>query len=127
MKEIIHTDRAPAAIGPYSQAVKIGNMVYTAGQIALDPVNGDLNIETLETEVRQVMENLSQILTAANSSLDQVVKTTIFLADLNLYTRVNEFYGSYFTENPPARSTVEVAKLPKNVNLEIEMIAVCND
>ena len=125
MKEIIHTDEAPKAIGPYSQAVKVGNMVYTAGQVALDAKTGELNNSTLEEEVNQIMQNLGKILNAAGSSFDQVVKTTIFLSDLNNYREVNQIYGQYFDQDPPARSTVEVAKLPKEVRVEIEFIAYC--
>jgi 2-iminobutanoate/2-iminopropanoate deaminase len=126
MKQVIHTDNAPKALGPYSQAIRVDNIVYTAGQICLDPKTGDLNNATLKEEMSQVMSNLSAVLEAANSSLDNVVKSTIFVSDLGKYGEINQLYGEYFSDAPPARSTVEVARLPKDVNVEIEMIAVCD-
>lgn len=123
-REIIATSAAPAALGPYSQAVKVGNLVFTAGQVGIDPRSGQL-VDGLEDQVRQVIANLQAILTAAGSSLDQVIKTTIFLQDLAYFGRVNEIYGQAFSGNPPARSTVQVAALPLNALVEIEAIGLC--
>lgn len=122
-KEIIATDRAPAAIGPYSQGVKIGDFVFTAGQIALDPrtgkfVEGDITVQT-----EQVMQNLSAVLNAAGVRLENVVKTTVFLQDMADFASFNEVYGRFFAQNPPARSTVQAAKLPLDAKVEIEAIA----
>jgi 2-iminobutanoate/2-iminopropanoate deaminase len=122
VKEIIHTNEAPAAIGPYSQGVKLGNLLFTAGQIALDPSTKQLVKGSIEAEVDRIMQNLAAIAKAANSSLEEVVKTTIFVTDLSLFSRINEKYGSYFSNQPPARSTVEVSGLPAGANVEIEMI-----
>ncbi len=114
---------APKPIGPYSQAVWAGNTLYLSGQIAIDPANSELNMETLENETHQVMKNLEAILTDQNLTFDHVVKSGIFLADMNNFSVVNEIYGSYMGDQPPARETVEVACLPKNVNVEISVIA----
>lgn len=122
-KKIIHTAAAPAPIGPYNQATVAGNLLFISGQIALVPATGELNNTTVGTETRQVMENLKAILTAASADFSHVVKTTIFLSDMNLFAEVNEIYGSYFTSDFPARETVAVKGLPKNVNVEISMIA----
>jgi 2-iminobutanoate/2-iminopropanoate deaminase len=122
VKEIIHTNEAPAAIGPYSQGVKVGNLLFTAGQIALDPSTKQLVKGSIEDEVDRIMKNLAAIAKAANSSLEEVVKTTIFVTDLSLFSRINEKYGSYFSNQPPARSTVEVSALPAGANVEVEMI-----
>lgn len=125
MKKIIFTDKAPAPIGPYSQAVLSGNTLYTSGQIALDPQTGELVIEDIETETKQVMENMKAVLDAAGMNFENVIKTTIFISDMNDFTKINGVYGAYFNEKTaPARETVQVAKLPKNVNVEISMIAV---
>ncbi len=126
MREIIKTDQAPAAIGPYSQAIKVpcGKMIYCSGQIPLDPKTGNIVGTTGAEQCRQVMENIKGLLTASGSYLDQVVKTTIFLTDLADFASVNEVYGSYFPTNPPARSTVQVCRLPKDVRVEIEVIAM---
>lgn len=125
MKKIINTPNAPAPIGPYSQAVLHGNTLYTSGQIALDPSTMNLMVEDIKTETRQVMENLAQVLAAANMSFDNVVKSTIFISDMNNFAMINEVYGHYFDEaTAPARETVQVARLPKDVNVEISMIAV---
>jgi 2-iminobutanoate/2-iminopropanoate deaminase len=125
MKKIIFTDKAPAPIGPYNQAVLIGNTLYTSGQIPLHPVTGELVMDDIETETRQVMENMKAVLEAAGMEFENVVKTTIFITDMNDFARINGVYGSYFNEKTaPARETVQVAKLPKNVNVEISMIAV---
>ena len=124
-KKIIRTEKAPAPIGPYNQAVFAGNMLFISGQIALDAISGDLVKGDIQAETRKVMENLENILTEAGMSFDNVVKTTIFLMDMGQFTQVNEIYGTYFKEeNAPARETVQVAGLPKGVQVEISMIAV---
>jgi 2-iminobutanoate/2-iminopropanoate deaminase len=122
--EKIHTSNAPEAIGPYSQAIKIGNMVFTSGQIALTPSGEFLNSD-IKTQTKQVCENLKVVLEAAGSKIENVVKTTIFLSDINDFTAVNEIYGEYFSHKP-ARSTVAVKELPKGAKVEIECIAVVN-
>ena len=125
-KKIIFTDKAPAPIGPYNQAVLVNDTtLYTSGQIALHPQTMELVLDDIETETKQVMENMKAVLEAANMGFDNVVKTTIFIMDMNDFTRINTVYGSYFDEKTaPARETVQVACLPKNVNVEISMIAV---
>lgn len=122
-KEIISTKKAPSAIGPYSQGMIVGDYIFTSGQIPLNPENGQLVTEISKATV-QVMENLSAVLEAAGSSLEKVIKTTIFLQDLNDFEKVNEIYGDYFKDNLPARSCVQVAKLPKGAIIEIEAIAI---
>lgn len=122
-KEIINTTHAPAPIGPYNQAIKAGNTLYVSGQIALSPENGTLVQGTVGDETRQVLKNLGAVLAAAEYSFADVVKTTIFLRDMNDFVAVNEVYGEYFTERAPARETVAVAGLPKNVRVEISVIA----
>ena len=122
-KKIINTAAAPAPIGPYNQAIVAGSLLFISGQIALVPETGELNNSSVGTETRQVMENLKAILAAAAADFSHVVKTTIFLSDMSLFTEVNEIYGSYFTSDFPARETVAVKGLPKNVNVEISMIA----
>ncbi len=124
MKSIIQTQKAPAAIGPYSQAVEVGDMLYTSGQIAINPSTGEIEMSTIEAETHQVMKNLGAVLQAANRTYSSIVKTTIFLSDMNNFAKVNEVYASYFEANFPARETVEVAGLPKGVNVEISAIAV---
>lgn len=125
MKKIIYTDKAPAPIGPYNQAVLMGNTLYTSGQIALDPVTMELVLDDIETETKQVMENMKAVLAAADMTFADVVKTTIFIMNMGDFARINTVYGSYFDEaTAPARETVQVACLPKNVNVEISMIAV---
>ncbi|HRV55841.1 MAG: RidA family protein [Flavobacteriaceae bacterium] len=125
MKTIIITPNAPAPIGPYNQAVLSGNTLYTSGQIAINPETGSLVMDDIKVETKQVMENLKAVLTAANLTFENVVKTSIFISDMNNFTLINEVYGSYFNEaTAPARETVEVANLPKFVNVEISMIAV---
>lgn len=126
-KKIIQSDQAPAPIGPYSQAVLAGNMLYVSGQIALHPVSGDMIMSSIETETRQVMENIRSILAQASVSFDAIVKSSIFLSDMAHFTRVNEVYASYFSGNYPARETVQVAGLPKNANVEISVIAFVNN
>ena len=123
-KEIINTTNAPAPIGPYNQAIKAGNTLYVSGQIALSPETGELVVGTVADEAKQVLDNLSAILTEAGYSFDNVVKTTIFLRDMADFAAVNEVYGTYFVSNQaPARETVAVAGLPKNVQVEISLIA----
>ena len=125
MKKIIYTDKAPAPIGPYNQAVLSGNTLYTSGQIALNPNTMELVLDSIEIETKQVMENLKAILEAATMTFENVVKTTIFIADMNDFAKINSIYGTYFNEETaPARETVQVACLPKNVNIEISMIAI---
>lgn len=122
-KEVINTNNAPEAIGPYSQGVIVGDFVYTSGQIPLNPVTGEL-VTDIKLATKQSMENIKAILEEAGTSLNNVVKTSIFLKDLNDFEAVNEVYGTYFIENKPARSCVQVAKLPKDAVIEIEAIAV---
>lgn len=125
MKKIIFTDKAPAPIGPYSQAVLTGNTLYTSGQIAINPVTGELVLDDIETETKQVMENMKAVLEAAEMTFEHVIKTSIFISDMNDFAKINGVYGSYFNEKTaPARETVQVACLPKNVNVEISMVAV---
>ena len=124
MKKIIHTDKAPAPIGPYSQAVQFGNMLYTSGQIAINPTTGDLEIEDIKAETRLVMENLRAVLQAAGMNFEHVIKASIFVSDMDNFAAINKVYATYFNEaTAPARETVEVANLPKFVNVEISMIA----
>ncbi len=122
-KQIITTDKAPKAIGPYSAAVRVGNFVYTAGQIGIDPATGEVVSGGIEAETRQALTNLKHILEAAGASLDSVVKTTVFLRDINDFARMNAVYAEFFTANPPARSAVQAAALPKGVAVEIEAVA----
>lgn len=122
-KVIIKTDLAPAPIGPYNQAVKAGNFLFASGQIALDPATGNLVNATIEEEANQVMKNIAAILKEASADFNNIVKTTIFLSDMSLFAEVNEIYGSYFSGDYPARETVAVKGLPKNVNIEISITA----
>jgi 2-iminobutanoate/2-iminopropanoate deaminase len=125
MKKIIHTTKAPAPIGPYNQAVLSGNTLYTSGQIALNPETMELVLDNIKTETKQVMENMKAVLEAADMTFEHVIKTSIFISDMNNFAQINEVYGIYFDEaTAPARETVEVANLPKFVNVEISMIAV---
>jgi 2-iminobutanoate/2-iminopropanoate deaminase len=123
-KKIIQTNNAPAPIGPYNQAVLAGNMLFISGQIALKPRSNELNNATIQDETNQVMQNLQAILEAADFEFSDVVKTTIFLSDMQLFSVVNEIYGTYFISDAPARETVAVKGLPRNVNVEITMTAV---
>jgi 2-iminobutanoate/2-iminopropanoate deaminase len=123
MSTIINTSNAPAPIGPYNQAVMAGNMLFVSGQIALDPQSGELVLTDITTETTKVLENIKAILTEAGLDFSHIVKTSIFLKDMGTFAQVNEIYGSYFTGNYPARETVQVAALPKNVNVEISVIA----
>lgn len=125
MKKIIQTSKAPAPIGPYNQAILSGNTLYTSGQIAINPLTGELNIKTIEEETTLVMENMKAVLAAAEMTFDNVIKTSIFISDMANFSEINSIYGRYFNEDTaPARETVEVANLPKYVNVEISMIAV---
>jgi len=124
MKIIIETTHAPAPIGPYSQAVLSGNTLYTSGQIAINPQTGDLIMDSIEDETQQVMENMNAVLAEAGMTFDHVIKTSIFISDMDNFSRINAVYDQYFTADFPARETVEVARLPKDVNVEISMIAV---
>lgn len=123
-KKIINTTKAPAPIGPYNQAVQAGNMLFLSGQVAINPATGNIEATDIKAEAIQVMENLQAVLQEAGFGFADVVKTTIFLSDMGHFGTVNEVYGSYFTGNYPARETVAVKTLPKNVNVEISMIAV---
>lgn len=125
MKEIIFTNNAPAPIGPYNQAVLVGNTLYTSGQIAINPDTGDLVLDSIEVETKQVMENMKAVLKAASMTFADVVKTTIFISNMNDFAKINAVYATYFDEKTaPARETVQVAALPKFVNVEISMIAI---
>jgi 2-iminobutanoate/2-iminopropanoate deaminase len=123
-KHAILAPNAPRPIGPYSQAIKAGNLVFCSGQIALDPTTGAMQGPDVETQTRRVMENVKAVLEAAGSSLDHVLKTTIFLKSMNDFPKVNEIYATYFSATPPARSTVEVARLPKDALVEVEAVAL---
>ena len=123
MKEIISTDKAPAAIGPYSQAVKVGNLLFTSGMIPINPATNTLVEGGIEVQAEQAFTNIKNLLEASGSSTDKVVKTVVFIKDMNDFAKVNEIYAKYFTGNYPARSCVEVARLPKDVLIEIEAIA----
>lgn len=122
-KQILYTNEAPAAIGPYSQAVRTGNLLFVSGQIPLDAASGQLVSGTIAEETHQVMKNIQAILTAAGLSFEHIVKTSIFIKDMNNFAAINEVYAGYFSSNFPARETVEVARLPKDVRVEISVIA----
>ena len=125
MKTIITTTKAPAPIGPYNQATLVGNTLYTSGQIAINPKNGELVLDNITIETKQVMENLKAVLEAADMTFENIVKTSIFISDMHNFGAINEVYGSYFNEaTAPARETVEVANLPKFVNVEVSAIAI---
>ena len=125
MKKVITTSKAPAPVGPYNQAILSGNTLYTSGQIAINSATGNLVLESITKETRQVMENLKEVLAAAEMTFENVVKTSIFISDMNKFSEINAVYGHYFDEETaPARETVEVANLPKFVNVEISAIAV---
>jgi 2-iminobutanoate/2-iminopropanoate deaminase len=123
MKQIVSTSQAPKAIGPYSQAVISGGWVFLSGQIPLDPATGQVFEGDIAAQTARVFENLKAVLQAAGSSLDRVVKTTVYMKDMGEFARMNEMYGTYFTANPPARATVEAARLPRDVRVEIDCIA----
>jgi 2-iminobutanoate/2-iminopropanoate deaminase len=124
VKEIVATERAPRAIGPYSQAVRNGNFLFASGQIPIDPATGEFVAGGITEQTEQVMLNVSAILEAAGAGLEQVVKTTVFLADMDDFTAMNEVYGRFFGEDPPARATVQAARLPRDARVEIEAIAI---
>lgn len=125
MKKVITTKNAPAPIGPYNQAILNGNTLYTSGQIAINPDTNELVLDNIKSETKQVMQNLQAVLKAANMTFEHVIKSTIFISNMDDFSLINEVYGSYFNdENAPARETVQVARLPKNVNVEISIIAV---
>lgn len=124
LKTIIYTENAPAPIGPYSQAVKAGNTLYVSGQIAIDPVTGELTGGDVAEQAKRVMKNVEAVVTAAGYTMADIVKTSIFLTDMNDFAAVNEIYGSFFTADFPARETVQVSALPKGVNVEVSVIAV---
>jgi 2-iminobutanoate/2-iminopropanoate deaminase len=124
LREIIATDQAPRAIGPYSQAIRAGSLLFCSGQIPIDPTTGEFVSGGVAEQTEQVVRNLSAVLSAGQSSLQQVVKTTVFLADMDDFTAMNEVYGRFFGENPPARATVQAARLPRDARVEIEAIAV---
>lgn len=124
MKEIVATERAPRAIGPYSQAVRSGNFLFASGQIPIDPATGEFVAGGITEQTEQVMRNVSAILEAAGAGLQQIVKTTVFLADMDDFTAMNEVYGRFFGEDPPARATVQAARLPRDARVEIEAIAI---
>src|SRR6201987_2269822 len=123
MKKIISTSEAPAAVGPYSQAVRVGSTVYCAGQIPLDPKSGQIVSGDIGAQTRRVLENIAAVLRAESLAFENIVKTTIFLTNLSDFQTVNEIYGSYFKKDPPARSTVQVSALPRGANVEVEVIA----
>lgn len=123
-KNIISTEKAPAAIGPYSQAVLVGNTLYCSGQIAIDPKTGELVVGNIQVETEQVLKNIRAVLEAAGMGFGNVVKATVYMKDISNYKAINQVYAKYFTKKPPARAAVQVANLPKNVNLEISVIAV---
>ncbi|CAN5451201.1 RidA family protein [soil metagenome] len=124
MKEIVSTDNAPVAIGPYSQAIKAGGMVFCSGQIPIDPATGEFVSEIVSEQTEQVLKNLSEVLKAAGTGLNNVVKTSVFLADMNDFAEMNEVYGRYFSDNKPARATVAAAGLPRGARVEIDCIAI---
>lgn len=123
MKEIISTENAPGAIGPYSQAIKTGGLVFCSGQIPIDPATGNFVSDEITTQTEQVLKNMAAVLEAAGTSLDNVVKTTVFLADMGEFAAMNEVYGRFFSDNKPARATVQAARLPRDARVEIECIA----
>ena len=126
-KEIIISKKVPAAIGPYSSALKIGNLVFVSGQLPVDPVVGEIIKGEIEAQVKRSLENLKAVLESYSISMENVVKTTIFLKDMNNFSRINKIYGEYFTGQLPTRSCVEVSRLPKDAQIEIEAIAYCNE
>lgn len=127
MKEIIYTEKAPAAIGPYSQGINTGNLIFTSGQIPIDPESGELVTDDIKKAAKRCILNLKAVLEAADSSLKNVIKTTVFIKNMDDFAAVNQVYGEYFTENYPARSCVEVSRLPKDALVEIEAVAKVNE
>lgn len=126
MLQIVHTEKAPAAVGPYSQAIKAGNFLFISGQLGLDMETGKIAYDSVEDQVTQVLKNLAAIARQGGSSLDRAVKVTVYLTDLNDFDKMNSIYGSFFKENPPARVCVEVGALPKGVSVEMDAICVCD-
>ena len=124
-KHVIATDKAPKAVGPYSQGIRVGDLIFTAGQIGLDPATGKMVTGGVEEQAQQVLTNLTGVLESAGSSMDLVIKTTVFLADIAFYPAVNEIYAGFFVNDPPARSAVQVAALPLGALVEIEAVAIC--
>ena len=127
MKKTVHTDRAPKAIGPYSQAVRAGNLVFCSGQVAIDPATGEVVPGGVAEQTEQALRNLTEVLTAAGTGLNRVIKTSVFLADMGDFTVMNEVYGRFFSSEPPARSTIAAAGLPRNARVEIDAIALISD
>jgi 2-iminobutanoate/2-iminopropanoate deaminase len=123
-KKIIQTEQAPAAIGPYSQGIQAGNLVFTSGQLPVNPTTGEMIINDIKAETRQCLENVEAILKSSGTSLKNAVKLTVFIKDMSQFAQINEVYGEYFPEDKPARSCVEVARLPKDANIEIEAVAM---
>jgi 2-iminobutanoate/2-iminopropanoate deaminase len=126
-KKVIQTDKAPKAIGPYSQAIQAGNMIFLSGQIPIDPKTGELTGGDIRQQTQQVLENIKGLLESQGLGMEDVIKVTIFLKDIGSFNQVNEVYATYFSSSPPARSTIEVAKLPRNAEIEIEAIALACD
>lgn len=124
MKTVINSEKAPSPIGPYSQAVKAGNTLFISGQIALDQSTGELIMDSIEKETEQVMQNLKHVLEEAGLGMNHIVKCSIYITDMNNFAAINEVYGKYFSQDPPARETVEVSGLPKGVNVEVSAIAI---
>lgn len=124
MKQVISTEKAPSAIGPYSQAIRIGNLVFCSGQIPIDPATGEFVSGGIKEQTEQVLKNLTAVLESAGATLQNVVKTTVFLADMNDFATMNEVYAKFFSDNKPARSTVQAARLPRDARVEIECIAI---
>jgi len=123
-KQVVHTDQAPKALGPYSQAIRAGMFIFCAGQTPIDPATGNLVEGGIEAQTRRVLQNLSAVVQAAGTSMDRVVKTTVFLLDMNDFQKMNAVYAEFFPTHPPARSTVQVARLPKDARVEIELVAL---
>ncbi len=123
-KQVVSTEKAPAAVGPYSQAINTGPLVFVSGQIPFDPATGEIVPGDVQDQTRQSLKNVREVLLAAGSSMDKIVKATVFITDMNDFPRVNEVYAEFFPENPPARACVEVSRLPKDVKVEIEAIAL---
>jgi len=123
-KQVVHTDQAPKALGPYSQAIRAGMLIFCAGQTPIDPATGNLVEGGIEAQTRRVLQNLSAVVQAAGTSMDRVAKTTLFLLDMNDFQKMNAVYAEFFPTHPPARSTVQVARLPKDARVEIELVAL---